>query len=124
MRLVCYTAILERSRSGFGVFFPDVPGCVSAGRTELETLRNAEEALTFHLVEMVRAGEPIPKPSREIPTDPEVQEFCRALIRVTLPGRKKRVNVMIDEGVLAAIDAVSPNRSRFLEEAARKELAA
>jgi hypothetical protein len=31
---------------------------------------------------------------------------------------------MIDEGLLAAIDAVSDNRSRFLEKAARKEFAA
>jgi hypothetical protein len=31
---------------------------------------------------------------------------------------------MIDEGLLAAIDAVSPNRSLFLERAARKVLAA
>ena len=46
------------------------------------------------------------------------------MVGVTLPGKKKRVNVMIDEGLLAAIDAVSDNRSRFLERAARKELAA
>jgi metal-responsive CopG/Arc/MetJ family transcriptional regulator len=46
------------------------------------------------------------------------------MICVTLPGRKKRVNVMLDEGLLAAIDAVSENRSRFLEKAARRELAA
>jgi hypothetical protein len=46
------------------------------------------------------------------------------MVGVTLPGKKKRVNVMIDEGVLAAIDAVSTNRSQFLEKAALKELAA
>ena len=46
------------------------------------------------------------------------------MIGVTLPGKKKRVNVMIDEGLLAAIDAVAENRSRFLEKAARRALAA
>ena len=123
MATVCYTAILERSRTGFSVFFPDVPGCVSAGRTERETLANAEEALSFHLTEMVRAGEAIPGSSDDIPSDPEVEEHCRALVRVELPGKAVRLNITMDEGLVAAIDRVANNRSSFLAEAARAALA-
>ena len=119
-----YTAIVERSRTGFSVFFPDVPGCVSAGRTERETFENAEEALAFHLGEMANAGEPIPPPSADIPTDPEVDEHCRFLARVELPGKAVRLNITMDEGLVAAIDRVAPNRSSFLAEAAREALAA
>jgi len=123
MATVHYTAIVERSRTGFSVFFPDVPGCVSAGRTERETLENAEEALAFHLGEMARAGEPIPKPSADIPIDPEVNEHCRFLARVELPGKAVRLNITMDEGLVAAIDRVASNRSSFLAEAAREALA-
>ena len=123
MATACYTAILERTRTGFSVYFPDVPGCVSAGKTERETLENAEEALSFHLSEMARAGEPIPDSSDDIPHDPEVEEYCRALIRVELPGKAVRLNITMDEGLVAAIDRVASNRSSFLAEAARAELA-
>src|SRR5438552_11296528 len=98
MATACYTAILERAGKGFSIFFPDVPGCVSAGDTERETLENAEEALSFHFDEMVRAGEPIPPSSDNIPRDPEVEEFCRALVRVELPGKAVRLNITMDEG--------------------------
>ena len=123
MTTICYTAIVERSRTGFSVFFPDVPGCVSAGRTERETFENAEEALSFHLGEMVRAGEAIPKPSSNTPLDPEVDEHCRFLARVELPGKAVRLNITMDEGLVAAIDRVASNRSSFLSEAAREALA-
>ena len=124
MATACYTAILEKTRTGFGVYFPDVPGCVSAGRTERETLENAEEALSFHFEETARAGEPIPEPSAEVPHDPEVEEYCRALVRVELPGKAVRLNITMDEGLVAAIDRVAKNRSRFLSDAARAALAA
>lgn len=118
-----YTAVVERTSTGFSVFFPDVPGCVSAGRTERETFDNAEEALSFHLGEMVRAGETIPTPSADIPLDPEVEEHCRFVARVDLPGKAVRLNITMDEGLVAAIDRVARNRSSFLAEAAREALA-
>jgi predicted RNase H-like HicB family nuclease len=43
MATVWYPAIIERAEDGFSVFFPDVPGCVSAGATIQEAARNAEE---------------------------------------------------------------------------------
>lgn len=39
MGRVHYPAIIERGPEGFGVFFPDLPGCVSAGDTQEETAR-------------------------------------------------------------------------------------
>jgi predicted RNase H-like HicB family nuclease len=123
MAIACYAGIVERAGKGFSVFFPDVPGCVSAGRTELEVLEMAEEALSLHLGEMVRAGEPLPERSASIPHDPEVEEYCRILVRVELPGKAVRLNITMDEGLVAAIDRVTTNRSSFLAEAARSALA-
>ncbi len=123
MTSVAYTAIVERGRHGFGVFFPDVPGCVSAGRTEQEVFANAEEALAGHLAEMLLGGESLPQRSEDIPPDPEVDEYCRILVRVELPGKAVRLNITMDEGLVAAIDRVASNRSSFLAEAARTALA-
>lgn len=123
MTTASYTAIIERGPKSFGVFFPDVPGCVSAGRTEPEVFANAEEALSLHLGEMVRAGEALPPRSEAIPSDPEVEEYCRFVVRVELPGKAVRLNITMDEGLVAAIDRVANNRSSFLAEAARTALA-
>lgn len=113
-----FPAQIEGKEGSYSVWFPDFPGCVSAGDTIAETIENAHEALAFHVAGMIEDGEQIPEPS-----EPRLEEgsIAVAMIGVTLPGKKKRVNVMIDEGLLAAIDAVSDNRSRFLEKAARKE---
>ncbi len=56
-----FTAIIEAGgKSGYGVYFPDLPGCVSAGDTIEEAARNAEEALSLHLRGIVEDGEDIP----------------------------------------------------------------
>jgi len=123
MTIAHYTAVVERSATGFSVFFPDVPGCVSAGRNEREVFENAEEALAAHLAEMAAGGEPLPDPSTDIPADPEFDEYCRFLARVELPGRAVRLNITMDEGLVAAIDKVANNRSSFLADAARDALA-
>ena len=123
MAAAIYTAVVERGREGFGVFFPEVPGCVSAGRTEKEVFANAEEALAGHLAELLAGGDPLPKRLDNIPSDPDVEEYCRILVRVELPGKAVRLNITMDEGLVAAIDRVATNRSSFLAEAARSALA-
>lgn len=116
-----FPAQIEEENGTYGVWFVDFPGCVSAGDTMAETIEGGHEALALHVAGMIEDGEEIPAASK-----PELEEGSVAvsMIGVTLPGKKKRVNIMIDEGLLAAIDAVADNRSRFLEKAARRELAA
>jgi predicted RNase H-like HicB family nuclease len=120
MATVHYPAIIERGAKGFGVIFPDLPGCTSAGKTVQEAARNAEEALGGHLVAMAAYGDPIPDPSDfdAIASDPDIVEAARLLVRAERPGKKVRINVMLDEGLVSAIDAVADNRSKFLSEAA------
>lgn len=126
MAIVHYPAIIERADNGFSVFFPDLPGCVSAGATMQEAALGAEEALSGHLAIMAQYGDPIPEPSSidAIARDPDVDEAARVLVRGDRPGRAVRVQVSIDEGLLARIDRVASNRSRFLADAARAKLAA
>lgn len=82
-----YVAIIERGAEGFGAFFPDFPGCVSAGDTIQETAQNAEEALRGHVAAMIRDGDAIPSPTAldDIPADPDAVEAARIMVPVTLP---------------------------------------
>ncbi|WP_010545657.1 type II toxin-antitoxin system HicB family antitoxin [Sphingomonas elodea] len=126
MATVYYPAIIERADDGFSVFFPDLPGCTSAGETVQEAALNAEEALAGHLAVSAEHGDPIPAPSvvDAIPHDPEVDEVARILVRAERPGKFVRVQITMDEGLLARIDRVARNRSGFLADAARVALAA
>jgi len=125
-----YTAILERSGSGLHAAFPDFPGCITGGTSFEEVAANAEAALALHLSGMVEDGDPIPEPTPldAVPADAEVAEAGRILVRADLPGRAVRVNVTLEEGLLAAIDGEAKrrdtSRSGFLAAAARRELAA
>ena len=52
-------------------FAPDVPGCVSTGRTLDEMRANLSEALEFHLEGLALDGLPIPMASTRLVEVPE-----------------------------------------------------
>lgn len=126
MATIVYPAIIERAGAGFSVFFPDLPGCTSYGATVTEAALNAEEALDGHLLVSVQHGDEVADPSalEDIERDSEVDEVARLLVRADKPGKAVRLNITMDEGLVAAIDRVAKNRSGFLADAARAALAA
>ena len=82
-----YPAIIEGDgKSGYNVFFPDLPGCTSGGETLQAAALNAEEALAGHVDLMLEAGEALPEPSildtLPRPVEPEVVEVARLLVRL------------------------------------------
>lgn len=58
-----YLVILEPTRAGYGAYVPDLPGCVSTGRTKREVERNAKEAIELHVYGLREEGLPIPEAS-------------------------------------------------------------
>jgi predicted RNase H-like HicB family nuclease len=58
-----YTVLIEKGPNNFGAYVPDLPGCVSTGKTIEETKRNIQEAIELHLEGMREDGDPIPEPS-------------------------------------------------------------
>ena len=58
-----YLIVVERTETGFSAYSPDVPGCVTSGRTEEETEANMKEAIAFHLDGLRQEGLPVPRPS-------------------------------------------------------------
>ncbi len=62
--MIAYIARLHKDAdSDFGVSFPDLPGCISAGTTLDDARAMAEEALALHLAGLMEDGEAIPDPS-------------------------------------------------------------
>jgi predicted RNase H-like HicB family nuclease len=58
-----YIALVHKDEgTSYGVSFPDVPGCISAGDTFEEAVVNAAEALAGHFALMKADGDAIPKP--------------------------------------------------------------
>jgi predicted RNase H-like HicB family nuclease len=61
-----YAVIVEECETSFGVYVPDLPGCVAVGETKEEALRLIQEAIEFHIEGMREDGQPIPEPSSSI----------------------------------------------------------
>jgi predicted RNase H-like HicB family nuclease len=55
--------IIQPTGTGFSVYSPDLPGCVSTGATREEVERNMQEAFEPHLEGPREEGYPIPEPS-------------------------------------------------------------
>lgn len=61
-----YLAVLEPVSDGFGVYFPDLPGCISFGKDIEEAQQMEMEALELHLYGMEKDGDPLPVPSKTL----------------------------------------------------------
>lgn len=70
-----YVAIIEDAGpdEAVGVWFPDLPGCISGGDDVDEALENAPEALAFYAQELIEDGRGLPSPRSldELRADPE-----------------------------------------------------
>ena len=58
-----YAVIFERAENNWAAYAPDLPGCMTTGRTLEETKVNIREAIHGHLETMRAYGDPIPAPT-------------------------------------------------------------
>ncbi|NCO38781.1 MAG: hypothetical protein COZ06_35875 [Armatimonadetes bacterium CG_4_10_14_3_um_filter_66_18] len=56
-----YAVVYEWTGRNWSAYSPDVPGCVSTGKTREEVERSFKEALEFHLEGLRLHGESIPE---------------------------------------------------------------
>ena len=61
-----YLIILEKTKTGFSAYVPDLPGCVATGDTLQETEKLIREAVEFHLEGLRADGLPIPPPTSQV----------------------------------------------------------
>ena len=119
--------------SDYGVSFPDLPGCITAGTSLDEARELAAKALAFHLEGLQDDGEPIPEPSslEAIMTIAENRDGVAILVEAPkapakTPARAVRVNIILPADVLAEIDRFAEgqglSRSGFPAVAAKREM--
>jgi predicted RNase H-like HicB family nuclease len=123
-----YIAVVHKDPdSAYGVSFPDLPGCFAAADTLDELLPNACEALSlwFDDGEDVAARD-MAAIRANVADDLATGAFLLAVPRLTHAGRSVRVNLSLDCGTVAAIDAAAAarrmTRSAFIAEATRNEI--
>lgn len=54
--------VIEETGTGYSAYSPDLPGCVSTGRTRHEVERNMRQAIEFQLEGMRLEGLDVPEP--------------------------------------------------------------
>ncbi len=88
--MVHYIAFVESGPKNYSAYFPDLPGCASAGDTLDQTVANAGEALAAHVGLMIEDGDTVPPPRslEAIKTDPEHRRDMREVIVVAIPLAK------------------------------------
>jgi predicted RNase H-like HicB family nuclease len=127
-----YIALIHKDNgSDYGVSFPDLPGCISAGSTLDEARVMAAEALELHLEGLAADGEDAPVPSslEEIMANRENRDAVAILVDPPkLIVKSVRINVSLPVDVLDEIDRYAEahglTRSGFLAKAAKREIAA
>jgi predicted RNase H-like HicB family nuclease len=60
-----YAVVIEKTDTGYSAWVPDLPGCVSVGRTREEMNRNIREAIELYLDELREQGASISAPTTD-----------------------------------------------------------
>src|SRR5215470_1979842 len=103
-----YVAVIEKEPdSAFGVWFPDVEGCFSAGDTLEEAVANAATALRQHTEAVESAGRKIPvaRNADDVLHDRDVKAAIKGgAVLFVVPlladaGRTVRINISLDKGL-------------------------
>ena len=61
-----YPVVVEQTSNNYAAYAPEVPGCISTGKTWDEMLEMIQEALTLHIEFLMELGEPVPEPGMSI----------------------------------------------------------
>lgn len=61
--MIEYLVIFEKAGGNYSAYVPDLPGCITTGKTAEETERNIKEAIDLYLDTLREEGKPIPEPT-------------------------------------------------------------
>src|SRR5262245_40080201 len=125
--MTSYVALIHKDTdSDYGVSFPDLPGCVTAGATLDEAIAMAKEALALHIEGMLEDNENIPAPT---PADQIGRDDALLVTAIEVPDnlRVERINVTVPALALRRFDAFAERRgmtrSGLFVEAAQRWIA-
>lgn len=124
-----FPAILERGdKDNFGVYFPDLPGCVTVEDTAEDAIQSAKDALSLHIYGMEADGDEIPKPSNVFDLKPGKNETT-IIVEVYMPafrekirGRSVKKTLTIPSWINAEAERNGVNFSAVLLKGLKQEL--
>lgn len=58
-----YAVVIEKGLINYSAYVPDLPGCITTGRTLEAIEQNIREAIELHLEGLKEDGESIPEPT-------------------------------------------------------------
>ena len=102
MRKLTYYAVFEpSSEGGYGVYWPDLPGCTSFGKTFHQAESMASEALGLHVYSMEHDGDALPEattpPFNEMPEGGIVMPITifPDIVKNSLDNRAVKTNITL-----------------------------
>ncbi|WMJ88906.1 type II toxin-antitoxin system HicB family antitoxin [Anaerocolumna sp. MB42-C2] len=121
MRKLTYLAVLEPSKDGYGVYYPDLPGCISTGNDIEDAQKNAKEALELHVYGMEKGNKKLPLPTYSLKTKDIEGRIVTPItifpdiVRNDQDNRRVKTNVTIPLWLKDKAEASGVNYSRLLE---------
>jgi predicted RNase H-like HicB family nuclease len=58
-----YAIVVERAKSNYAAYVPDLPGCVATGATVEETENRLRQVIVIHVQGLLEDGLTVPEPS-------------------------------------------------------------
>ena len=133
MRRLTYFAVFEPGENGgYGIYFPDFPGCTSFGADCSEAEKMAKEALGYHIYEMEKDGDTLPLPSQ--PDNLEIYEetakgywvsgvtIYPEIVKNQLDNRAVKTNLTIPAWLKEVAEDNNINFSQFLQTSLKEYL--
>ncbi|RCX15502.1 putative RNase H-like HicB family nuclease [Anaerobacterium chartisolvens] len=126
MRKLTYLAVFEPvETTGYSVYFPDLPGCVSYGEDFEKAQKQAADALGLHIYGMEKDGDNIPAPSKMPQVDAETASgymVCPItvfpdIVRNDLDNRAVKTNLTIPAWLKELAEAQGVNYSKLFQAA-------
>ncbi|ABI68958.1 conserved hypothetical protein [Syntrophomonas wolfei subsp. wolfei str. Goettingen G311] len=125
MHKLTYFAVFEPVATGYSVYFPDIPGCVSYGEDFEEAQKQAADALGLHLYGMEKDGDEIPTPSKVPQVDTETApgyiispvSIFPSIVRNELDNRAVKTNLTIPAWLKEIAEAQGVNYSKIFQSA-------
>jgi predicted RNase H-like HicB family nuclease len=122
MRKFTYLSVFEPIKTGYSVYFPDLPGCVSYGEDFEEAQKQASEALGLHIYGMEKDSDEIPIPSKTPQVTPETSSgyivspitVFPDLVGNELDDRAVKVNTTIPVWLKELAESRNVNYSKIL----------
>lgn len=118
-----YPALFHPNSDGsFTILFPDLPGCISEGKSLANAMYMAQDALTQWIEYLTDKKEPIPPPSDSRAIQTEGDQFVN-LIRAELKeGRAVKRTVSLPQWLDEQASTAGLSLSRILQDALKERL--